>query len=681
MSEFHFNYKCIAMGEQTSENPEKALAFYLYQDYDEKGSTMCAQIYIPKEMQDKYCGAKVYFSPNDVEFPDITSKTLKPVIWHSKIKGTSDREGNYICNDNCIYIKIENEQLSGCGIIAFIDGTDMHAAPKEKDCYKFVINYTKKEIISYRVIERKSSVLVEVLYPLLRESVKLGIMKKKGAKPILVKDFSSDTSRNSQFNESEIIELKANGRVEDVAKKVMNVDDPSQYDFRLVFLDARHATHYLLVDESDYTIEDQAQRKKDIMASNKVSVNQHRCPYCGNLLQPLPRKYHKGETAIVGCNGKEITTNTSDSRLRGKVTRVCSSDLVALSKLNTSSVSCIQKNQLIIPEHYDELPSMNVVVAGFPKSGKTIYLSSVFNMMDGGSGQGIKAYPAVLNKILATFDRKSRGERTVDEVKFLSVDDKINIDETVERARISPREDIKLRYVMSAGKNVEAQSPKEIAWKLSWQPIGFRIGDLGYSYFYDIPGEMFTLENTDKVRALDMADCLLAVINGAPEVADPIGELLTTLERIPSLAKSKIDMKNIPIAIVFTKHDLKLTDYLGKEKSNEYCFDENCHVVCENIIGMLPKNGKYEGSALERHIDCSSYELEHYLKSRDTSGKYKKLKDNYKNIKFFTCSALGSDSCLGKPKDGTKEVLFKPRKLRVELPIIWLMYKKGLIKR
>ena len=155
MSEFHFNYKCIAMGEQTSENPEKALAFYLYQDYDEKGSTMCAQIYIPKEMQDKYCGAKVYFSPNDVEFPDITSKTLKPVIWHSKIKGTSDREGNYICNDNCIYIKIENEQLSGCGIIAFIDGTDMHAAPKEKDCYKFVINYTKKEIISYRVIERK----------------------------------------------------------------------------------------------------------------------------------------------------------------------------------------------------------------------------------------------------------------------------------------------------------------------------------------------------------------------------------------------------------------------------------------------------------------------------------------------------------------------------------------------
>lgn len=683
MSEFHFNYKCIAMGEQAVENPEKALTFYLFQDYDESGSTMCAQIYVPKEMQDKYCGAKVYFLSNDVEFPDITSKDIKPTIWHSKFKGGSDREGNYICNDNCIYIKPENEELSGCGVIAFIDGTDINATPKINDCYKFVINYTRKEIISYRIIEQKSSIRVEVIYPLLRENVRLGIMKKKGAKPVLVNDFSSKMSHNSQFDEDEIIELKANGRVEDVAKKIMKVDDPSQYDYRLVFLEAKHAAHYLLVDESDYTIEDRELRQKEQAISNKISINNHRCPYCGNPLLPLPRKYKKGETAIVGCDGKEISNETAESALKGKVTRVCSSDLVNLSKLNAASGSILQRNNLIIPDNYVDLPTMNVVVAGFPKSGKTIYLSSIFNMSDGGTGQGIKAFPTVLNEILATFDKKNKGRRTVEEVKFIGVDsaNHYKYDTLVERTRISPREDIKLRYVMSAGKNVEAQSPKEIAWKLSWQPIGFRVGDLGYSYFYDIPGEMFTLENTDKVRALDMADCLLAVINGAPDIDDPIGELLTTLERIPLLAKNKIDMKTMPIAIVFTKHDLKLTDYLGKEKNKDYCFDENCHVVRENIIAMLPKNGKYEGSALERHIECSSYELEHYLKSRDTSGKYKKLKDNYQNTKFFTCSALGSDSCLGKPKDGTKEVLFKPRRLRVELPIIWLMYKKGLIKR
>lgn len=684
MSEFHFNYKCIAMGKQPTQNPNKALAFYLFQDYDENGSTMCVQIYVPKEMREKYCGAKVYFSPNDVAFPDITSNDIRPVIWHSKATDGAEREGNYISDDNCIYIKPENEELSGCGIIAFIEGTDINVTPKINDCYKFAINYTKKEIISYRIIERRSSIQVEVLYPLLREDIRLGIMKKRGSKPILVNDFSVKTAGNSEFKESEIIELKANGRVEDVAKKTMKVDDPRRYDYRLIFLDANHATHYLLVDESDYTIEDKEVRKKDRAISNKISIHNPRCPYCGEPLQPLPKKYAKGETAIVGCNGQEISTETKESALQGKVTRVCSSSLVELSKLNKDDkTGVIQRNKLIIPDEYAEMPTMNVVVAGFPNSGKTIYLSSLFNMVDGGTGQGIKAFPSVLNEILATFGKKRRGRRTAEEVKFLGVNeaDDYRYDTTVERMRLSSREDIKQRYVMSAGKGVESQSPKEKAWKLSWHPIGFRIGDLGYSYFYDIPGEMFTLANTDKVRALDMADCLLAVINGAPDVEDPIGELLTTLERIPLLSKNEIDMKNIPIAIVFTKHDLKLTDYLGQERNNDYCFDENCHVVRENIIAMLPKNGKYEGSALERHIDCSSYELEHYLKARDRNGKYQTLKDNYLNTKFFTCSALGSDTCLGAPKSGIKEVLFKPRRLRVELPIIWLMYKKGLIKR
>lgn len=674
MSEFCFNYKCIAMGEQKAENPDKALTFYLFQDYD-AGGNMCVQIYVPKEMQKRYCGAKVYFSSNDVRFPDISSPNVTPKVWFSSGGGN---DSNKINKDNCIYIKSDKEELSGCGIIAFVEGGDIDATPKINDCYKFIINYSRKEIISYRILERKSSIRVEVIYPLLRENVKLGIMKKKGAKPVLVDDF-----RKTQFDKDEIIELKANRRIEDVVKKVLKVDDPTQFDYRLTFLDAKHSDHYLLVDESDYTIEDKGLRQKEQSLSNKIAANQHRCPYCGAPLLPLLRKYKNGETAIVGCNGIVHSNKTDEKNLKGKVTRVCSSDLVALSKFNPISKSIIQKNNLIIPDDYADLPAMNVVVAGFPKSGKTIYLSSIFNMSDGGTEQGIKAFPTVLTKILEAFDKKSKI-RTANEVGFLGVDSEnhYKYDTLVERTRKSPREDIKLRYVTSAGKRVEAQSPKDIAWKLSWHPIGFRVGNLGHIYFYDIPGEMFSFENKEKVRALDMADCLLAVINGAPDANNPIGELLTTLERIPLLSKNSIDMKTMPIAIVFTKHDLKLTDYLGKEKKIDYCFDENCHVVRENILAMLPKNGKYEGSALERHIECSSYEFEHYLKSRDTGDNYKKLKDNYQNAKFFTCSALGSDSCLGEPDNDLKrEVLFKPRRLRVELPIIWLMYKKGLIKR
>ena len=280
MSEFYFNYKCIAMGEQKIANPDKALTFYLFQDYDDKGSTMCVQIYVPKDIQNRYCGAKVYFSPNDVEFPDIASTTLTPTIWYTKFRSGIDREGNFICKDNCIYIKTENEELSGCGVIAFVEGDDINTQPKTNDSYKFIINYSKKETISYRILEGKSKIRVEVLYPLLRENIQLGIVKKKGAKPVLVKDYNLESSIPRHFNENEIIELKANGRNEDVVRNVMTVDDPRQYDYRLTFIELRHATHYLLVDESDYTIEDKGIRQKEIAKSKKIVVHNLRCPYC-----------------------------------------------------------------------------------------------------------------------------------------------------------------------------------------------------------------------------------------------------------------------------------------------------------------------------------------------------------------------------------------------------------------
>ncbi|MBO7390634.1 MAG: hypothetical protein J6U39_04215 [Clostridia bacterium] len=692
MSEYYFDYKCISAA--APDRSDKALDFYLYQDVEKTGM-MSVRVYVPKEMREKYFGAKVWFSPGDVAFPDIESGEIKPEIWYSVFKGAGDREDNYIDTDNCIYIKNIDENLSGCGVIAFIEGQDMTAPPKEKDIYEFVINYARKEIISYRVIERRSSVRVEVIYPLLRENIELGIKKKPGAKPILVKDFK-DEAGNRTFDESDIIVLHANGRKEDVVKKVISVDDPRQYDFRLVFLKEELSSHYLLVDESDYTIEDHSQRRKDMRMNGKVSVvEKHRCPYCGRPLQKLPRRYKKGETAIVGCDGREIALSTEDNWFKGSAVRVCA---LGYGDENAKK-SYFGSKLLVIPEKYDEMPSMNVVSVGFTSSGKTILLASIINMEGGEHGRGITATSSVLSTILSSFGKKRRKSmNTVKEAAYLAVNiDKKELipsasgaptsqtrfkeDLSVEKLR-SGRGGIKERLLLNANKKVESQSPKELAEKLSWNPIGFRVGDLGYAYFYDTPGEMYQFVNNEKVRALDMADCLIAVIDGAPEKPDPLGDLIATLEKLPQLVEDpqRLDMKNIPIAIVYTKHDLKLTEYLGKNKNRDNCFDDNCHVVRENILEMLPKNGKYKGSALERHIDCSSYELEQYLKAKCDPEKLKVLKEHYENIKFFTCSALGSDNCLGQAVNQQKDVLFKPRKLRVELPIIWLMYKKGLIK-
>ncbi len=674
MSEFFFDYKCIAMGEQPKNKPhDKALDFYLFQDYNEEGDSMCVQIYVPKSMQEKYSGAKVYYSVNDVAFPDINNDNLKPALWLCSNKNIqSNAEANYISTDNSIYIKNKEGELSGCGIIAFME--DGKGKPKPNNCYKFVINYAKKEVISYRIVESKGLIKIQVAYPLIRKPMELCVIQKQGAKPVLVKD-RENTASKLGGDEKMNVTLKANGRLEDVCKVSFKVEDASKFDYRLAFCNQTDSKHYLLVDESDFTLEDKEARRKERKLKNKVSLSNQRCPYCGGQIIPPAVKYKKGKTMIAACNGKIISEHTEDKKLQGKLTIVCGEDLIKKSGGN------LGVNQLILPEDYAEKPSMNVVVAGFPSSGKTIYLSSIFNMQDGGTGTGIRSYPFIFNKILSYYDKKGKGEKLATEVEFNDVDSNVVWENKYENIRsVMDINNIKRRYVIGVGGNVESQTKGDDYKKLSWNPIGYRFGNLGHAFFYDIPGEMFRMSNQTEVRALDMADCILAVINGAKEIKDPVGELLTTLEKIPTLTKSEIDMKNMPIAIVFTKHDLKLTEYVDDDDL-DFCFDENCHVVRENIVSLLPKDGVYEGSAIERHIDCSSYELEHYLKARDTEGKFTKIKESYKNIKFFTCSALGSDLCLGMPTAVGKEVLFKPRRLRAELPIIWLMYKKGLIKR
>ncbi len=676
MSEFFFDYKCVALGNAVDGRNDRALDFYLYQDYEQSVSTMCAQIYIPIEMQEKFDHAKVYFKRNAVDFPDITSD-CDCETWYSKREGHST-DSKFIHDNNSIFIVGENDELSGCGIIAFVEGkTD--TKPKEENCYRFAINYTKKEIISYRVLESKGVLKIQIIYPLIRNKLVLNVVQKRGAKPVLVADRINKNAFTADTGQTMEIELVPRGRIQNSCVHRFKVEDVGSYDFRLAFANPDDNKHYLLVDESDYTYEDKKHRKDDMKMADKIVQNEPKCPYCGKPIVPLSEKIKKGQTIIVGEDGKPILVHTNDENLKGKVTRVCRTNLIEESKEGIKSY--INVENLIVPDGYEKKPSMHVVVAGFTKSGKTIYLSSLFNMQDLGSQLGIKSRPFVLENVVKCFSKGAKNI-CVDEIKYYNVEglgsDKVERGDLCERDRYN----IKERYVMTVGNSVEAQTNQNEATKLSWYPVGYRLGNLGHAFFYDVPGELFTRAAlAKKTRAVDMADCIIAVINGAKEIENPVVEVFETLQRFKDLANTKaVDMKNMPIAIVFTKHDLKLTDYVFDGDKGD-CFDENCHVVREDILGMLPKNGVYEGSALERHIDCSSYEIEHYLKAKDSQS-YENLKKHYKNIKFFTCSSLGSDVCLDiATTKNKKKVLFKPRRLRVELPLVWLMYKKGLIKR
>lgn len=697
MSEFYFDYKCISLGGREGKLKDKALDFYLFQDYAPAMGALCVQVYVPKEIRDKICGARIYAQTNSVVLPDFNDPSV-PYEWADCRAVSDDSAVQNIGKDNCLYLLGKNGELSGSGVIAFIEGADKTAKPRTENIYTYVVNFAKKEAISYYIKEQKGKIKIKVVYPLIRKPITLGIVQKKGAKPVLIRDRTAEGARLENVK----IVLSPNGRREDATPwiTVTGVSEQER-DFRLVFDDPHEEKYYLLTDESEDTIEDRASRKEMRRNKRKLVDRVRKCPYCGEPMGAIP---DGGGTSVYTCDGKpaqgRVPLKKLDKALKGKATVICKKNMAEESVWReegsrSRTESFLPANNLILPDGYLKMPAMNIVTVGYPKSGKTMFLSSLINMQEVGGSEGYRAEPFLLDRILNKF-QKSFKPLSCEEVKYYNIEPDGKIGDKCERARLEKRggEGIKERFILSTGARVRGFTPPKEAARLSFNPIGFKMGKLGFLYFYDVPGEVFTYSGFGKLRSIDMADCFLAVIDGdlrtAGEGKSPaqvaFQQLTSTIDFLQTLAQKPIDFGHTPIAVVFTKHDKRLSAYAEWRDKGD-CFDENCHIVREDMLALMPKNGVYEGSALEKHIDFSSYEIEHFLKSVGQNGEERErltqLMNKCKNIKFFTCSALGSEACLSETIGATetKEVLFRPRRLRLELPLVWLMYKKGLISR
>ena len=667
MSEFYFDYKCVPMGKKDSGN-DRALDFFLYQNYSINGD-MAVQVRIPREMQKKYSGVKIYNQTGAVETPEDIGGLDYEYIPCEK----DGQPHEYLISDeNCIIIKGDEGELSGRGVLAFVKSPDQE--PLIEDTYRYSINYTKKDMIFYKVIEQKNWLSVQICYNILRKDMHLAMVRKSGSKPILVKDYTPD-KYEKDGDKTIIITLPAKSKKNNRVSKLLKTNRINMDDFRLTFVDPADSLYYMLVDDSDFTYEDKSDRRTEIntrVPKNDNSV--HYCPYCGNEIKI--NKEHRPGT-IATCSG-EILDVKVPKQLEGRRVTVCGADLVEDSNKE------IPVNRLILPEGCTSQPSMNVVVAGHPESGKTIFLSSLFNMKGKGD-EHIFSNAQILSKIAEAYGKKK--DRAVTQVRYDNIEIQGGsgvLSDRCERMRTESPGRYLMRYLMNVGGSIESHTKGVEAEAMSWHPIGFRVGSLGFVHFYDVPGEIFTNVFSGKVRSMDMADCFIAVIDGdkPPEVA--LSNTKNSLDRIKSLSGKNIDFKTIPIAIVLTKHDLRLTDCNEDDQiSQANCFDPNCHVTIEDMTALMSGSKRYHNSEIELHIERSNYEMMHFLKSGSSESAefYDEIKKTYGNIKFFTCSALGKKDSLSESEREIKEVLYKPRRLRMELPIIWLMYQKGLIRR
>lgn len=702
MSEFYFDYKCISLDPNfKSTEDEHDLKFFLFQDY--KNGDMYVQVAVSKEFQNAkpYERVKVFQCEHGIDYMELMQdKYLSDSYPMHGSSDAVDQENGFKISPQ------EGRNLSSVGIIAFIrEGQDV---AEIEDCFKYAINYSKREVISYRILEKKKKMIVEIRYPRLLKDIDLCIIRKSNCKPLLMGDKNNANNVISKGNEPRIITLKAMGNEFTWLKEV--IDTPSGFTFtndcRLFFMDDKDNEFYMLDDEGDFVIEDQKEREK-VIARKRNAHYKHvgviKCPYCNSL---LPDNVKKAKQGIFSCQGKIIDPlNGIPGIGNGKKAIICGKNL------KEESNNIIKVNNLILPDKSDKIPTLNIAVAGFTKCGKTVYLASVINMLATNVTAGRKTYnasPFILENVVEHFSRKFAKNKSVEMVQMLALgkkkDDSLFVDKTQEesRAEVTDGLNIMERYNIKVNQEIENHTFSSHADILSWNPIGFRMGELGYLYFYDVPGERFMDKDKQPLRTFSIADGIIAIIDGEKlsaargagkgkkkttdsESVNPITNLNDTLKAITDLAGHR-DLTDVPIAIVFTKLDLKIKQYVESTEASviEKCFDDNCHILREDMISLFPKNRRYRGSELERHIDCASYELQHFLKnltSEEERNVYEQILKKYHNIKFFACSSVGSDSVFeSKEGESRSSVIRRPRRLRIELPLIWLMHKNGMVR-
>ena len=323
MSEFYFDYKCISLNPDAPKD-EHALQFFLFQDY--KNGNMNVRVYVPKEKQKLYERVNVYQCEHGIDFKDLEIFNDRFLSDSYAISGSD----NAVDRENGFTISPQGNNLSGIGVIAFIrNGKNK---PEIEDCYKFAINYSKREVISYRVLERSRAIRIEIRYPRLLKPIDLCVVRKSGSKPLLIGDKKNvNNIIKDDKNKDVIITLKAMGKEFEWETKDIPFPKGSTScnDFRLFFVNDEDNEFYMLDDESDFTIEDQKERKKAIARKKNKSARREymiKCPYCN---YPIPETVRKAKEGVFNCHGVTITKDTGIRGIgNGKKAIVCAEDLV-----------------------------------------------------------------------------------------------------------------------------------------------------------------------------------------------------------------------------------------------------------------------------------------------------------------------------------------------------------------
>ncbi len=722
MSNKYFDYKCLPPRSLSSNeldsflrlsNPnadveearERAFRFF----YTKNNGKNAIQIIIPEQFLKKgslkSCDEIRVFAKSGKYNADEFSYTD---VGESEV--VREKVSNVI-ETGCIYV--ERDDISCIGEIRFFSkGKDL-----QTDNCLFAVAFIEKELISYSLAVKGSAIEYKIEYPLIRTEIKLSLAEKANLKPVLAKDFKTP-SKGSEKRDCITLTPKL-GRSNVVRGKKLLSREIKNERFALVFSNADLNDSYMLRDDTVFNADIQ----------EKAYNPEPRCPFCNEKMHLDNLKLQKGH--VYTCGGLERTQVNILNDNKNKINIVCKNDFVfkyheekgskndLYQNLDNDYREYVIKNPLL-PDSYMNKKALKVAVAGMPNSGKTVYLASLFGMGINGASQG-----QIFRDIAERFKVKLNGDvllsyGSINPITEASDTERLNIlrrkGGEIGNAKVSAHYD---RYHMS--KAFENRTKSTDADVLAENPVGIDLGKLGYAYFYDVPGEVVKSRDYSKVKAFTSSDCIIAIVDGYPKpfddntgkemmdnlspedrnksTIDGLEKTIDFLKKFYEDENAKTNMektihntmarniKEVPLAIVLTKYDMRLPS-TSQSKIDE-CFGENTHVSNGDMEFKPVK--KYEGSEIQRHIDASSDEVRSFLCSLQGTTRngvdiineienLASVNGLAPNIKYFACSALGSNECMQKnDNDSTMRFIAERRMMRVEYPVIWLMHKIGMI--
>ena len=386
------------------------------------------------------------------------------------------------------------------------------------------------------------------------------------------------------------------------------------------------------------------------------------CPYCHRKMSTVYKRggSHCQETAS-GVIKKAVTIKDVNKKNLAKKVIWCEKEI------NPGSATA--NFDRVLPDNYLNRRNFKIAVLGSGRSGKTTFISRLFNVTRGRNS--FKMNTEVLQKVIT--ERGKLCKITDHEIKRLCKSDSVYYESNDAWCNENSPSQFYKKYVINLPtgefpKATDKRGDKEDAVSDTFKyPFILNVNSANYISIYDIAGEDVE-GNRDRVTQLfeDAPVGIFYVINGemdasgAEEVRRSIEQIFASIE----------DVSSCPVAVIVSKFDRL-----------EHEFDKNCYCLRSDTADVIDNN--YEGSALQRSIDMASEEILAYLDDKGLNP-FKGI--DKLNVKYFSVSSFSApdsiyhkDSTGGNKADEVNYLKYLSSPKRMELPIIWMLRQFGCI--